>query len=279
MPTATIDGQEIHYRDSAEETTPGAGPRSDPYEAPAVLFCHGFLMDHTMWEPQVEALAPEFRCVRWDERGFGRTPAEEPFTYWDLADDAVGLLDHLEIERAVLVGMSQGGYLALRAALAHPERVSGLVLEDTRADRDDPETMEMLRGMLEGWIARGPSDELMDQLAGMILGDAPALRERWVRIWKAKPPSELELPARCLLERDDVSDRLEEIGCPALVVHGEDDVAIPVDVGEELHRRLAGSGGIVRVRGAMHAPNLTHPEVVNPALRRFLEGVGEGSGR
>lgn len=279
MPTATIDGQEIFYRDSAEETSPGAGPRSDPYEAPAVLFCHGFLMDHTMWEPQVEALSPRFRCVRWDERGFGRTPAHEPFTYWDLADDAVGLLDHLGIERAVLVGMSQGGYLALRAALAHPERVSGLVLEDTRADRDDPETMEMLRGMLEGWIARGPSDELMDQLAGMILGDAPELRQRWVRIWKAKPPSELELPARCLLERDDVSDRLEEIDCPALVVHGEDDVAIPVDVGEELHRRLPGSGGIVRVRGAMHAPNLTHPEVVNPALRRFLEGVGEGSGR
>jgi pimeloyl-ACP methyl ester carboxylesterase len=279
MPTATIDGQEIYYRDSAEERTPDGSAPSEPFEAPAVLFCHGFLMDHSMWEPQVEALAPDFRCVRWDERGFGRTPAEEPFTYWDLADDAVGLLDHLGIERAVLVGMSQGGYLSLRAALAHPERVSGLVLEDTRADRDDPETMEMLRGMLEGWIARGPSDELMDQLAGMILGDAEGLRERWIRIWKEKPPSELELPARCLLERDDVPDRLDEIDGLALVVHGEDDVAIPVDVGEELHRRLPGSGGIVRVSGAMHAPNLTHPEIVNPALRRFLEGVGEGPGR
>lgn len=279
MPTATIGEQEIHYRDSAERHAGGSGAAGDGSGPPAVLFCHGFLMDHTMWEPQVEALASDFRCVTWDERGFGGTPARGPFTYWDLADDAVGLLDRLGIGRAVFVGMSQGGYLSLRAALRYPRRVAGLVLEDTRADRDDPETMEMLRGMLEGWITGGPTDELVSQVAGMILGDAPQLRRRWIRVWKEKPPAELTYPARCLLERDDVSDRLDEITCPALVVHGEEDVAIPVEVGEELHRRLPGSGGLVRVPGAMHAPNLTHPDVVNPVLRSFLEGVTQGSDR
>ena len=102
--TAPINGVDITFVDSG-----GTGP--------AVLLSHGFLMDHTMFDAQVEALAPQYRCVRWDERGFGATPAPGPFTYWDSADDAVGLLDHLGIDEAVFVGMSQGGFLSLRAAL------------------------------------------------------------------------------------------------------------------------------------------------------------------
>ena len=116
MPFASIHGQEIHFEDSG-----GAG-------APLVLG-HGFLMDQSMFDPQVAALAPEFRVIRWDARGFGATRWDgKPFTYWDLADDLLALLDHLGLERAVLGGMSQGGFSAMRAALRKPERVRGLVL-------------------------------------------------------------------------------------------------------------------------------------------------------
>ena len=91
MPVADVNGQSINFADSGGDK-------------PAILFSHGFLMDHTMFDAQVETFADQWRCVRWDERGFGATPATAPFSYWDSADDAVALLDHLGIESAVFVG-------------------------------------------------------------------------------------------------------------------------------------------------------------------------------
>lgn len=258
MPTAEIDGLPIRYEDSG-----GDGP--------AVLFCHGFLMDCTMFEPQVEALAPDYRCLRFDARGFGGTPARGAFNYWDLAEDAVGLLDHLGIGSAVMVGMSQGGFLALRAALRHPDRVHGLVLIDSDAGVDDPETKEGYREMFRTWFDHGPVDELLETVAGLILGEDPELCRTWIEKWREIPTERLRHPTACLLGRGGVSDRLGEITCPALIVHGEEDVAIPMARAEALDDGLPNSAGIVRVPGAAHAPNLTHPEVVNPPLRAFLE--------
>lgn len=258
MPTVQIDGQPVHYEDSGED-------------APAVLFCHGFLMDRRMFEPQVRELTPDFRCVRMDERGFGRTPVEGPFDYWDLAEDAVGLLGRLGIGSAVLCGHSQGGFLALRAALRHPDRVHGLVLVDTDAGVDDPETREGYRQMFEAWFEHGPADELVDEVAGLILGDDRQLQQRWIETWKEIPPERLRHPVACLLGRDDVSDRLDEITCPALVVHGTEDTSIPMARARALDEGLPNSAGVVEVPGAAHAPVLSHPGVVNPPLRSFLE--------
>ncbi len=258
MPIAHVDGLPMLYEDTGGD-------------APAVLFCHGFLMDRTMFEPQVAELADDFRCIRYDERGFGGTPAPGPFDYWDLADDAVALLDWLDVESAVFCGMSQGGFLSLRAALRHPERVHGLVLIDTQAGVDDEETREGYRQMFRVWFEHGPVDELVDEVARLIIGDDETLREEWIARWKDIPAERLRHPAECLLERDDVTDRLDEIGCPALVVHGEEDEAISMERAQQLDGGLPGSAGIVPVPGAAHAPNLTHPEVVNPPLRAFLE--------
>ncbi len=258
MPTADVNGLAVRYDDSG-------GP------GPAVLFSHGFLMDRTMFRPQVDVLEEDYRCISWDEPGFGGTPVPGAFDYWDLADLAVGLLDRLGVERAVLVGMSQGGYLSLRAALAHPDRVKALVLIDTEPGVDDEETREGYREMFRGWMESGPSDELLDQLAGMILGGDPELAERWKDRWRALDPDALRHPVACLLERDDVTDRVPEIRAPALVIHGEEDPAIPLSRAADMHERLPASRGLLAVAGAAHAPNLTHPEVVNPALREFLD--------
>lgn len=260
MPSARSGGRELFYEDSG-----GDGP--------AVLFSHGFLMDRTMFDPQVEALSPEFRCVRWDAPGFGRTPVSGPFTYWDLADDAVAILDDLGIPEAAWVGMSQGGFVSLRGALRHPERVRALVLVDSDAATDDEQTREGYRAMLGGWIEEGPDEELLATMADLILGSDPGIRERWIATWKARPGPELRHPMAALLDRDDVSDRLGEIRCPALVVHGEGDVSISMERAERVAAALPGCTDLVRVPGAMHAPNLTHPGAVNPALLAFLRSA------
>ncbi len=144
MPHAQINGQKIYFED-----TGGDGP--------PVILAHGFLMDHEMFAPQVAALRDEYRVITWDERGFGLTEYDGlPFSYWDSAADCVGLLDHLGIDRAVVGGMSQGGFLSLRVALSAPERVRGLILLDTQAGVDDAETKAANDAMNHVWLTEGP---------------------------------------------------------------------------------------------------------------------------
>ncbi len=264
MPVAEANGQRIFYEDSG-----GGGP--------ALLFSHGFMMDNTMFDPQVRALEgdpADYRSIRWDERGFGQTACTGPFTFWDSAADGVALLDHLGVDRAVWIGMSQGGFLALRAALSAPDRVAGLVLIDTQAGVDAPDTNERYHGMLEVW-EHGSDDEfdaVASIVASLIIGD-PELSKEWIPKWKAGDRSALRHPEMCLVDRDDLTDRLGEIRAPALVFHGTEDIAIPMERAEALCAGLADCRGVVRVQGAAHASNLTHPDQVNPPLADFLHSL------
>ena len=260
MPFADVNNQLIRFDDSG-----GDGP--------AVIFSHGFLMDREMFAPQIAALAPEFRVIAWDERGFGETEFDgEPFTYWDSAADCLGLLDHLGIDRAVLGGMSQGGFLSLRASLSAPERVRALVLIDTQAGVEDPARLPAYRQMQETWLQVGPVDELAETIANLIIGD-PVLNEVWIAKWRGLPLESMRAPGDCLFDRDDISERLGEISCPAIVLHGTADQSIEIERAEELCRGLSGCAGVVRIEGAPHASNLTHPDLVNPPLLEFLQSL------
>jgi 3-oxoadipate enol-lactonase len=260
MPFADVNDQRIRFDDSG-----GDGP--------AVIFSHGFLMDREMFAPQIAELAPEFRVIAWDERGFGETEFDgEPFTYWDSAADCLGLLDHLGLDRAVLGGMSQGGFLSLRAALLAPERVRALVLIDTQAGVEDPARLPAYRQMQQTWLQVGPVDELAETIANLIIGD-PVLNEVWIAKWKGLPLESMRAPGDCLFDRDDISERLGEISCPAIVLHGTADQSIEIERAEELCRGLSGCDGVVPIEGAPHASNLTHPDQVNPPLLEFLRSL------
>lgn len=260
MPFAQVNGQKIHYRDSG-----GRGP--------VVVLSHGFLMDLTMFDAQVSALSDKFRVITWDERGFGDTEYDgKPFTYWDSANDCLALMTHLGIDTAVLGGMSQGGFLSLRAALTAPERVKALVLIDTAADNDGPETLAAYRGMVDAWVTHGPVDDLANVIANIIIAN-PTENAKWIAKWKARPKELMTHPSGCLLDRDDITSRIGEISCPALIIHGTNDTAIGADRAEALRKGLRNAQDIVWVEGAAHAANLTHPHIVNPPLRAFLERV------
>ncbi len=259
MPHADVNGQRLYYDD-----TGGDGP--------PIVLSHGFLMDHTMFAPQVAALRDRYRVIVWDERAFGHTEFDgEPFTYWDSAADVLGLLDHLGIDRAVLGGMSQGGFLSLRAALLAPDRVRALVLLDTAADVDDDATLAGYRQMLETWVTVGAIDEVAEIVAAIIIAD-PEHNPRWIAEWQRRPTGPMVQAGACLMDRDDITSRLGEISCPALVVHGTDDTAIALARGAALAAGLTGAGPVVEVPGA-HSANLTHPEAVNAAIVEFLAGL------
>jgi 3-oxoadipate enol-lactonase len=259
MPHASVNGQQIYFED-----TGGDGP--------VVILAHGFLMDHEMFAPQVAELRDRYRVITWDERGFGLTEYDgQPFTYWDSAADCLALLDHLGVERAVVGGMSQGGFVSLRVALTAPDRVRGLVLLDTEAGAVSPEKHEAEQGMIDIWLSAGPVDELANAVAQLIIADAD-INPVWIAKWQARPGELLREPAACLQGRDDLVGRLGEITCPALVVHGVDDTAIDMANAETLAAGLPGCTGVVRVPGA-HAANLTDPVPVNAAIVEFLAAL------
>ena len=257
MLTAELNGTVIHYED-----TGGKGP--------AVILSHGFLMDHTMFDAQVAALRATHRVVTWDERGFGGTHAPGDFSYWDSANDVLALMDHLGIQRAVVGGMSQGGFLSLRVALTAPERVEALILLDTQAGTEAPETVEPYNQLHAAWVEHG-AVAVQDVIAGIILG--PGDWQEWFAKWAALAPDQFTRAFNCLMHRDDITGRLGEISCPALIVHGTADVAIPMEKAEVLRDGIAGPTTLVPVEGGPHAANMTHADEVNRAIVRFLSAL------
>lgn len=261
MPSAPVNGISLSYSDSG-----GDGP--------AVVLSHGYLMDSSMFDAQVAALVPEYRVVTWDERGHGATPAPAPFSYWDSAADVLGLLDHLGIGQAVLGGMSQGGFVSLRAALRSPERVRALILIDSQAGLEDPASVPAYEEMERVWLDQGPAP-VQDIVASIILGpaDGPVAWQPWFDKWAKADRQELAHAFRCLMDRDDITARLGEIDCPALVLHGTADAAISMARAEALLAGLAGPATFVQVEGGSHASNMSHPDQVNVALLEFLRSL------
>ena len=158
MPLQEINRQWIYYEDTGGTQPP-------------IVLAHGLLMDHEMFAPQLEALSSQYRMITWDARCHGETEAtDDPFTYWDLAEDLSGLLDHLGITRAVIGGMGQGGNVSLRFALKHPERVAALILLSTQAGIEDPEKVAIYESMVDVWEAGGLNDQMAESIAALIFG-------------------------------------------------------------------------------------------------------------
>src|SRR5256886_16338589 len=166
-------GQRIHYEDSG-----GAGL--------ALVLSHGFLQDSSMFDAQARQLRPRHGVITWDQRGHGSTVSTgESITYWDSADALAALLDHLGVKRAVVGGMSQGGFIGLRFALRYPDRTAGLVLIDTQAGLEDPDLLPQYDLMPEVWTKQGPSEQLTEMEPATIIGNQPKAPARDVGHWQA----------------------------------------------------------------------------------------------
>jgi pimeloyl-ACP methyl ester carboxylesterase len=250
----TSTGQTIHFDDHS-----GDGP-------PLVLL-HSFLMDGSMFGPQLEAFGTSHRCITIDERGHGGTPAESDFTYWDVADDVIAVLDHLGIDQAVIAGTSQGGFVALRVALAAPSRVSAVVVMGASAQAEDPQIAEVYRGFATTWRNEGPVDPLIDTIASICLGGLDA--EPWKARWRQVDGDRFTRILTTLVERDDLTDRLPEIEVPVLVLHGDADGAYPVSRATHMAQHLT-HAELVVVPGGAHFLSLTDPEAVNETVQKFL---------
>ncbi|KAF0846557.1 alpha/beta fold hydrolase [Nocardia caishijiensis] len=248
-----------------------------------IVLSHGFLMDATMFDRATAQLtAAGLRVIAVDARGFGATVSDpgEPFTYWDLADDIASVLDELDITGPVIVGgMSQGGYTALRFALRYPERTRALVLASTTARANTVEESAQYRAMATAWTDPAiPLEPQARALAPLLIGGTDADQEHWIRRWLTDPDRSRTTTAwHNLATRDELTPRLPEITCPALVLRGHADQAGgTADDASALAEALPGTHGLSTVIAgttAGHGVWWTHAGPVATAVTRFVDQV------
>jgi pimeloyl-ACP methyl ester carboxylesterase len=239
----------------------------------AVVFSHGTMMDRSMFRPQLATLSGSFRVIAFDHRA--RTARwQGPYSLDDLASDCLALLDALGIERCVLGGMSMGGFMALRMALRHPDRLDAIILIDSMASAP----LSPNEGFFQSLKDSGPLSEAVARRNADILfgvttrSHRPELVDAWKAQWRELTGASVYWETASWLRREDLSSRLGEISVPTLVIHGEEDVIIPIAAGEEMADGVQ-NGRLVRVANAGHTSNLEDPDAVNAAISGFVESL------
>lgn len=248
----------------------------DVGEGDVVLFLHGFPHRRSLWTSQLSALRDRARCVAMDLAGFGESAGEEVYSIDRYADDAAEFLDYLRIDRAVVCGLSMGGYVALSMIRRHARRVRGLVLMDTRAAGDSPATIEKRREMMRLARDRGAESVADVMIVGMIgkstRAKCPEVVDMMHGMLSSAPVAGITGALEAMLSRPDATPTLQEIVVPTLVVVGEEDVLTPVHEAEFLHQNIRGSR-LEIVSGAGHVPNVERSAAVNHLLSEFVASV------
>ena len=239
-----------------------------------VVLLHGYPFNRTLWTEQVGALSNRYRVVTPDLRGLGESDASPGTAAMNrMAQDVAALLDHLEISRAVIGGLSMGGYVGLAFYKQFPSRARALMLADTRAQADTEEGKQTRFQQAEKALAEGMAGIADSMLPKLLTPETVSKRPEVVKrvrdmMLKTKP----EGAAGALLgmaERDDQTSLLSQITCPALILVGREDPITPVRDSEKMNREIAGSRLVV-IENAAHVSNLERTEQFNDELVRFL---------
>ncbi len=248
----------------------------DVGDGEVVLFIHGFPHNRALWSAQLGALLGQARCIAPDLRGFGESSIVAPYSVDQYADDLILLLDVLRIDRAIVCGLSMGGYVALACWRRHRARVRGLILMDTRAGGDSPAG----RGRRDEMIAlareRG-SGAIADAMIGSMVGvrtreKCPEVVDAVHRMLARAPVDGVIGALEAMRDRPDATPSLGTIDVPTLVVVGEDDVLTPPGEAALLHAAIRGSRLEV-IAGAGHVSNVERPAAVNHVVSEYLAAL------
>ena len=261
MPYAELGDVTLHYQERGE--------------GPPVLGVMGFALDQRFWSAQIPAITKRNRFITFDNRGVGRSTGDVITSIDQMADDAYRLLDHLEIEKAVVFGLSMGGAIAQRLVLDHPDRVSALILGVTWARplefmRRQDELGKLLienvgqDALIEASLVRMFSPqffeigrEMVDRLTAAFVSDADKMPDRAVLA------AQLEA-----IGKHDVLADLKSVNVPTLVLGGKMDQMVPYLASEEIARTIPNAELATFETG--HACMIEEMEPFNRKLEEFL---------
>jgi pimeloyl-ACP methyl ester carboxylesterase len=260
MPTLSFKGQSIHYFDRGQ--------------GDALLLFHAFPLHARMWKPQWDGLSERFRVLAPDARGFGKSrPPPDVLTMNTIADDGRALLDSLEIDKAVVGGVSMGGYAAFAFWRKHRSRVRAMVLADTRPTVDSEEARAGRHAFAKKTLQEG-SEWVADQMVRKLqrLEPDPAVQASLREMIVSANPKAIAAAQRGMAVREDQTAILADIDVPVLVVVGSQDSLVPVVRAKKMADACP-RARLVEIPEAGHVANLEQPAAFNRALTELVASL------
>lgn len=252
-----------------------------PDDAPVIIFIHGFPLNKSMWDIQVEVLKENYRVIAYDIRGHGNSDSGideffiELFVY-----DLLHLMEKLGIEKSILCGLSMGGYIALNAVLKHPDRFDGLILNDTQCIADTPEIKENRCQAIIRIMKNGVEQYADEIIKNLFAPESFTKKKNVITAVKemiiSTPKQSLCNTLHALAERKETCDQLPEINIPVLIMVGKEDKITPIAAAQQMHEKILNSK-LEIIQQAGHLSNLEDPTAFNTHLVKFLELVGKKS--
>lgn len=239
-----------------------------------LIFIHGFPFNKSTWDEQMRFLSSWYRCIAYDIRGFGHSTANsEELTIGQFADDLDGFMDILQINKAVICGLSMGGYIALHAIKKYPIRFSGIVLCNTQCYADDPDAKEKRKKSIELIRNNGKEKYVSAFINNIFPGETIVkktdLKKNISGIMMDARDTTLINTLRGLAEREETCSALKNIGVPCLIVCGEADQITPVELSEYLHEHIKNSV-LEIIPGCGHLSNMEAADAFNEIIRNFI---------
>ena len=243
-----------------------------PASGPVVTLSHSLATNLSMWDPQIPALTSRYRVLRFDTRGHGGTDAPEgAYSLDQLAEDTRVLLQTLGIARTHFIGLSMGGFIGQILALTYPQMLQSLVLCDTTS-RVPPDATPMWDERIRAAQAHGMEPHVEPTIGRWLT--APFREQRPDVVDRVRAMIRATNPAGYIgcchaIAALDLTDRLQAIAAPTLVIVGEEDPGTPVTASRTIHERIKGSE-LVILKSASHLSNMEQPEAFNRAVTTFL---------
>lgn len=258
---ARIDNFDLSYDDFGEG-------------AISIIFLHGYPFSKAMWQGQLEFLKSKYRVIACDVRGFGRSKDEESTLSIDLfADDLIAFMDKLTIDKAIICGLSMGGFIALDALKKFPNRFEALILCDTQCIADTDEVKAKRYKIIDEITFAGVTEFNEEFVKSVFHKDSlttkPDVFERLRNVVFSNSQRIITMGLTALAGRAETCSMLGSISIPTLIICGREDQVTPLEQSENMHETIKGS--VLKViDNAGHVSNLEQPDEFNKHLSDFL---------
>ena len=266
MPTVQVNGVNLFYKES------GSGPET-------IVFSHGLLMDHTMFEPQRAVFEKQYRVIAYDHRAQGQSEdIGRGYDMSTIADDAALLIRALNAAPCHFAGLSMGGFAGMRVAAHHPELIQTLTLMNTTATKEKAANRikyAFLAQMVKIFSPAPFTSIAVKELFGQTTRRSAERRlmlEEWTGKLRARPRNISRSLQAVMNRREFRAKEMAAIQCPTLIITGEDDTAQPPRNSASLISGIRGARH-VNIPGAGHSSCLETPDEVTAAMQEFLEDV------
>ena len=246
-------------------------------DAPVLIFIHGFPLNKSMWNEQIEVFKEDYRVIAYDIRGHGDSEAgNEEFSIELFVNDLLHLMDALKIEKASLCGLSMGGYIALNAIENHPERFDSLVLSDTHCIADPPKVKQKRLDTIDSIREFGVEKYVEDSIEHLFAPESFITHKKVISDVKEMilntSEQSLSKTLLALSLRKTTCNKLSEITIPVLFTVGEEDKITPPEASELMHEKIKNSTLHI-ISHAGHLSNLEKPDEFNEQLKTFFAMV------